>query len=96
MKNTEEKKGKSATTVSMLVGAGVILVVLGLIAVGVAGSKIYKNRTALQFAMDKPEIVNAVLKQYNDKQKQIDADFLKTSKSSQDVLIETLTEELKK
>lgn len=95
MKNIEPKKTASTVT-GMLIGAGVILVILGLVSLGIAGARVYKNRTALRFAMDKPEIVNSIMKQYNEKQKQIDADFLKTKETATDQLLKVITEEIKK
>ena len=95
MKNIEPKK-TATTTSGVLIGVGVSLVILALIALGFAGFKVYKNRTALGFAMSKPEIVTAIMKQYDEKQKKIDADFLKTKETAEDQLLKVITEEIKK
>lgn len=95
MKNIEPKK-TATTTSGVLIGVGISLIILALIALGFAGFKIYQNRTTLGFAMDKPEIVNAIMLQYNQKQKQIDTEFLKTKESATDQLLKVITEEIKK
>lgn len=57
---------------------------------------IFKNWSEIIFAIKKPAIVKSIRVNYENKQKQLEESFFKTEKTSEEKLIDAVTQELKK